>query len=200
MNEGYVNDDKKVLYYTGLSTWGLLMTLFMYIKPYLHSTGKSSLSPLQQILIILNSTISHIFTHVINVSFVKLKSLIRWSNKDALLKTMSMVFHKNFPRCVVIIDCFEILLDRPTNLLARAQTYSSYKPAILCEVFNWKSFLKAEPSDKYLTENSTYLNNLILGDIILADRGLQIKNSVGILVLPIRNSSLLKEQETAKCH
>ena len=36
MNEGYFKDDgKKVLYYTGLSTRGLLVTLFMYIKPYL---------------------------------------------------------------------------------------------------------------------------------------------------------------------
>ena len=50
MNEEYFKDDnKKVLYYTGLSTWGLLMTLFMYIKPYLNSTGKSSLSPFQQL-------------------------------------------------------------------------------------------------------------------------------------------------------
>ena len=40
------------------------------------------------------------------------------------------------PRCffyafghktTVIIDCFEILIDRPSNLLARAQTFSSYK-------------------------------------------------------------------------
>ena len=38
MNEGYFeDDDKKVLYYTGLSTWGLLMTLFVYLKPSLHS-------------------------------------------------------------------------------------------------------------------------------------------------------------------
>ena len=48
MNEEYFKDDnKKVLYYMGLSTWGLLMTLFMYIKPYLNSTGKLSLSSFQ---------------------------------------------------------------------------------------------------------------------------------------------------------
>ena len=27
----------------------------------------------------------------------------------------------------VIIDCFEVFIDRPTNLLARAQTLSIYK-------------------------------------------------------------------------
>ena len=49
------------------------------------------------------------------------------AERDVLCKTMSMDFRKYSPNCVVIIDCFEILLDHPTNLLARAQTYSSYK-------------------------------------------------------------------------
>ena len=34
---------------------------------------------------------------------------------------MPMVFRKHYPQCVVIIDCFEIFLDRPANLLARAR-------------------------------------------------------------------------------
>ena len=140
------NNDKKVLYYTGLSTWSLLMTLFMFIKPHLHTTGKSSLSPFQQLMMTLmrlrlnlttkdlgyrfnvhNSTISRIFNRVINIMSVRLSKLIRWPDRDALLKTMPITFRKHYPRCIVIIDCFEIFLDRPTNLLARAQTYSSYK-------------------------------------------------------------------------
>ena len=40
---------------------------------------------------------------------------------------MPMDFRKHCPKCVVIIDCFENFLERPTNLLARAQTYLSYK-------------------------------------------------------------------------
>ena len=38
-----------------------------------------------------------------------------------------MDFRKNCPRCVAIIDCFEIFIARPSDLIARAQTYSSYK-------------------------------------------------------------------------
>ena len=30
-------------------------------------------------------------------------------------------------RVTVIIDCFEVFIERPSNLLARAQTYSNYK-------------------------------------------------------------------------
>ena len=144
--EYFKYDDKKVLYYTGLSTWSLLMKLFVYVKRYLTSHSNMSLSPFQQLVMTLirlrlnlssqdlgyrfkvhNSTVSCIFTRVISMLFVKLKPLIKWPERDALMKTMPMVFRKHFPRCVIIIDCFEIFLDRPTNLLARAQTYSSYK-------------------------------------------------------------------------
>ena len=30
-------------------------------------------------------------------------------------------------KATIIIDCFEIFIERPSNLLARAQTFSNYK-------------------------------------------------------------------------
>ena len=72
------------------------------------------------------STICRTFLYVIDVLYWKLKPLIIWPDRDALIKTMPMDFRKHFPNCVAIIDCFEILFERPTNL-ARAQTFSSYK-------------------------------------------------------------------------
>jgi len=30
-------------------------------------------------------------------------------------------------KVIVAIDCFEIFIERPTNLLARTQTFSNYK-------------------------------------------------------------------------
>ncbi len=136
-NESYFrDDDKKVLYYTGLSTWELLHKLFIYVKPYLKL--RSILSPFQQLIVTLirmrlnlsgqdlgyrfkvnSSTISRIFLHVLEVLYIKLKPLIIWPDRDSLKKTMPMVFRKHYPNCIVIIDCFEIFLDRPTNLLAR---------------------------------------------------------------------------------
>ena len=73
------------------------------------------------------TTISRTFLQVIEVLYIKLKPLIIFPDRDSLIKTMTMDFTKHFPKCVVVIDCFEIFLERPTNLLARAQTYSSYK-------------------------------------------------------------------------
>ena len=92
--------------------------------------------------------------------------------------------------CVAIIDCFEIFIDRPSDLLAQAQTYSSYKH------HNTVKFLIAitpqgsvsyisdgwggRVSDKHITDNSTLLHNLLPGDTILADRGFDIKDSLGL--------------------
>lgn len=208
MNEAsFKGNDQKVLFYTGLSTWSLFMTLFTYIKPYLHVGGNSTLSPFQQLLITLirlrlnlqiqdlgyrfnihNSTVSRAFLRVIDVLHMK---LIRWPDRDALKKTMPMTFRKHFPTCVVIIDCFEIFLDRPTNLLARAQTYSSYKHHNTVKYLigitpqGTVSFISngwgGRTSDKYITEHSTLYNNLLPGDTILADRGFDIKESVALL-------------------
>ena len=207
LNEKYFrDDDKKVLYYTGLSTWELLHKLFTYVKPSLK--GHSILSPFQQLILTLmrlrlnlsgqdlgyrfkvnSSTISRTFLHVIEVLYTKLKPLIIWPDRDNLKKTMPMVFRKHSPNCIVIIDCFEIFLDRPTNLLARAQTYSSYKHHNTIKYLigitpqGTVSYISdgwgGRTSDKYLTEHCSLLNNLIPGDTILADRGFDISNSVG---------------------
>ena len=103
---------------------------------------------------------------------------------------MPMDFRKHCPTCTVIIDCFEIFVERPSNLLARAQTYSSYKhrntakyligitpQGTVCFISNgWGG----RASDKHLTENCGLLDHLVSGNTILADRGFDISDSVGI--------------------
>ena len=209
MRTTFKDDDKKVLYYTGLTSWNLLMKVFFYLNSYLTSSNKTSLSPFQQVVMTLmrlrlnlpnqdlgyrfkvhNSTVSRTFTRVISMMYVKLKPLIIWPERDALLKTMPMVFRKHFPRCVVIIDCFEIFLNRPTNLLARAQTFSSYKHHNTVKYLigvtpqGTVSFISngwgGRTSDKFITEHCDLLDHLIPGDTVLADRGFDIRDSVGM--------------------
>ncbi len=39
---------------------------------------------------------------------------------------MPMDFRKHCPNCAVIIDCFEVFLEKPSHLLTKAQSYSVY--------------------------------------------------------------------------
>ena len=72
------------------------------------------------------STISRYFQKLIDVLFERLKLLVKWPEHEQLYKTMPKEF-KNFSKCIVIIDCFEVFMERPKGLMARAQTWSNYK-------------------------------------------------------------------------
>ena len=100
--DNFRNNDTKVLYYTGLCKWELFVALFEYVKPYLQTTGKSSLSSFQQLLLTLMrlrnnlsfpdlgyrfeihpTTVSRIFNRVLDLLFIKLKPLIKWPGRAA---------------------------------------------------------------------------------------------------------------------
>ena len=113
-----------------------------------------------------------------------------------------MDFRKHCPNCTVIIDCFEIFVDRPSALLARAQTYSSYmhhytvKYLIEITPNGIVSFISKgwgeRVSDKYLTDSCGILNNLLPGDTMLADRGFDIKESVGLYCATVKLPAFTK--------
>ena len=85
-------------------------------------------------------------------------------------------------KVAVIIDCFEIFINQPANLMARAQTWSNYKhhntlkillgttpQGVVCFVSEpWGGRV----SDKLLTEKSKFCQRLLPGNIVLADRAL----------------------------
>ena len=105
--------------------------------------------------------------------YVHLKFLAR--KGSFAKKTLPMDFRKNCPNCVVIIDCFEVFIDRLSDLLARAQTYPSYKHHNTVKILigitpqDSVSFISdgwgGRVSDKHITENSNLLNNIIYLEI-----------------------------------
>ena len=72
-------------------------------------------------------------------------------------------------KTTIIIDCFEVFIERPSNLLARSQTFSNYKHHNTVKVLIgitpqgsicFTSKASGRTSDKYLTEKCGLLNYL----------------------------------------
>lgn len=88
--------------------------------------------------------------------------------------------------------------EKPSNLLARAQTFSSYKHHNTIKILvgitpqETISFVSEAwggcVSDKYLTENCGFLEKLTPGDMVMADKVFTITESVELkhakLVIP----------------
>ena len=201
------NDDKKVKFYTGLPSFDTLNVLFNRIMPFV--TRKSQLlTPFQECIMTLMklklnmpfedlsyrfnvslSTVSRIFQAWMIVMDVRLRPLIKWPDREDLWRTMPQCFQNSFgKKTTVIIDCFEVFIDRPSNLLARAQTFSSYKHHNTVKVLigitpqGTISFVSkawgGRTSDKFLTDNCGILGKILPGDLVLADRGFTIQETL----------------------
>ena len=141
-----MQNDEKVRFYTGLAEARTLQILFEHVSPYVLRKSQS-LTKFQELVMLLIkvrlnvpfqdlayrfgvsvSTVSRTFSTWIGVMDSRLTRLIYWPERQELWNTMPKCFQFSFGnRTTVIIDCFEVFIERPTNLLARAQTFSSYK-------------------------------------------------------------------------
>lgn len=128
---------------------------------------------------------------VIHVLYIRLSPLVFWPVREQLRLTMPMEFRKHFgTKLSVIIDCFEIFTERPSNVLAKAQSWSQYKHNTVKFLIGITpqgslSFISnawgGRSSDKFITENSGFLSKLLPGDIVLADRGFDVAESIGLV-------------------
>uniref|UniRef100_A0A3Q2X6M0 Transposase Helix-turn-helix domain-containing protein n=1 Tax=Haplochromis burtoni TaxID=8153 RepID=A0A3Q2X6M0_HAPBU len=129
LNKHFLKDDtEKVRYYTGLHCYAVLMSLFNTVKDFLPISKK--LTGFLMLLITLmrlrldlpvqhlchlfdvsHKTLSSVFADTIDVLYARLGALVHWPERHL----------------AIIVDCFEIRTERPSNLKARAQTYSHYK-------------------------------------------------------------------------
>ena len=132
------------------------------------------------------STAGRIFSDTLDVMFIRLKKIVYWPERDDLQATMPMCFQNKYRKSIAtIIDCFELFIERPSSLTARALTWSTYKHKILIAITPQGSisFISkgwgGRTTDKHITENSGFLRKLCHGDTIMADRGFNIGDVIG---------------------
>ena len=142
----FLSDDY-VKFYTGLPNITILKAVFDHVLPAVSLSDSSKLMPFLEYIAVLmklrlNSnhqdlayqlgvsmaTISRIVQKWVKAMDVRLGPLILWPERDVLQKTMPACFQESFwEKVAVILDCFEIFIEKPSNLFARACTWSSYK-------------------------------------------------------------------------
>ena len=66
-------------------------------------------------------TISRHFHSTVKIIYLKAKPLNAWPNLEVLRLTTPTTLTKFFFKCAVAIDCTEIFVECPSDLLARAQ-------------------------------------------------------------------------------
>ena len=207
-SEETLNSDEKVLFYTGLPNFKVLKAIYDHVVSTLPVDGYCSLTLFQQFMCTIlklrlndpiqhlafqfnvsKATVSRILLKWLTQMDIMLQDLIIWPDRDSLRKTMPQCFQESFGKTVaVIIDCFEVFIERPSNLRARASTWSNYKHRNTAKLLigiipqGTVAFISeswgGRVSDKHLTEHCGILKKLLPGDVVLADRGFDIADSV----------------------
>ncbi|KAL7298197.1 hypothetical protein TKK_0009192 [Trichogramma kaykai] len=202
--DSFMGNDSRTLYYTGLPNTETLFIIHETVHSYLEPIkNKCALSTFQQLILTLiklrlNSpftdlaerfnislpTASRTFRKTINILFICFSKLIVWPEREIL----NLQQFKSFKRITVIIDCFEIFIEGSEDLLANAESWSQYKHHKTIKVLigitalGGISFISkawgGRTSDKHIVENSGFLKHLLPGDVVLADRGFLVQESL----------------------
>ena len=220
--DSFKDDDAKVTFFTGLHNFAILMHVFNFLTDTVTHSPNCLLTLFQEFVLFvmhlrLNvsfqylayrfgvspSTVARIFTKWVDLAYLRLKNCIRWPAREELRFAMPPSFRRNFgDRVSVILDCFEIKMNTPSSLLAKAATWSYYKNNNTIKFLigispnGSISFISrgwgGRVSDKTITENCSILENLLPGDIVLADRGFGIEDSVGLYCASLARPAFTK--------
>ena len=137
----FKNKDENVIYYTGLSSFQILMKLYEFVEGDIKNI--ISLTKFEQFILCLlrlrlgtslldianrfqvsKSTAGRIFSDTLDVMFIRLKKIVYWPERDDLQATMPMCFQNKYRKSITaIIDCFELFIE--SSLTARALTWST---------------------------------------------------------------------------
>ncbi|XP_072143059.1 uncharacterized protein [Dermacentor andersoni] len=196
-----------VVFYTGLPNYAVLEAVYILVQPHISShlvlvnfialasvtliEAYNNSAVLSYRFGIHQSTVTRTVERWLDAAYITLSSLIKWPGREDLQRTMTMAFQETFGKKVaVILDCFEVFVDRPSAMEPRSLTWSTYKHANTMKYLigiapqgvityisrGWGG----HTNDKMLAESCGILSNLLPSDSVLADRGFFISDAVGM--------------------
>jgi len=110
-----------------------------------------------------------------------LKQFVYWPTKEFIRARVPLAFRKRYSDVESIIDAFEIQIEKPSNVMWQAQTWSNYKH---CNTFKYLISITPDGlinfiskgfggriADDDLTVSSGFIAQLKKGALVMADRG-----------------------------
>lgn len=125
----------------------MVLSVFNTLKDHAAHTSPNPLSQFEEIMLffirmrlgspmqdlacrfdVSQSSASRIYEKWLDVFYEWLGSPVHSSEKEEVMKTMPVAFAENYDLKVrVILDCFEVFIQRPSSLITRSETWSHYK-------------------------------------------------------------------------
>ncbi|XP_053183953.1 uncharacterized protein LOC128367339 [Scomber japonicus] len=114
------------------------------------------------------------------------KDLVLWLPRETIKATLPKAVKEHFTNTTCVIDCTETVLQKAKNLDSRSESYSHYyasntvKYLVAVSPSGIIMFISdaygGKCSDRYITQNSGFLDYLRAGDEVMGDRGFTVRD------------------------
>lgn len=225
-----IKSDRELSTVTGIPNFEIFHVIVSNVKKLYNNNAKSKLSVEEKVMLTfikLKQNISfaflatlfncysvktcrRIFVNMISVLRACFDDCIHWPSKQEILRNIPNCFLP-FPDIRIILDCTEILLQKPKSVCCQAITYSNYKSNYTLKYMTGItpagtiSFVSrcygGRFSDKAIFEQSNLFSLLEKSDRIMIDRGFFIEeqckeHDIQIVRPPfLKNRSQLSAEE-----
>ena len=144
--DSVVKDHQLLTYYTGFDNSEMLNAFLNFINPENKISFSRKLSASDQIFLVpsklrqgfdnidlsfrFNISSKHaskIFVNWINIIYFRLGSLNLFPSRDIILDNSPQSFKEKYPKTFMILDCTELKIEFPSDLVLQSQSYSTYK-------------------------------------------------------------------------
>ncbi|XP_026285706.2 uncharacterized protein LOC113211529 [Frankliniella occidentalis] len=218
------SSDEKLFSTTGLPSVEFLDTVVIYFdkiapenprKPFHLSSRDRILLCMMKIKLALHfstlgvffeksvQNVCNYFYDTVKVLAQLFKCFVKWQSKDIILNNMPKCF-SYFTNTRVVLDCFELYVEKPKCVRCRVRLYSQYKKnytvKVLLGVSPGGAITKVSKayggraSDKFITSDSGLYELCEFGDAIMVDKGFAIEDECQKYLLTMIRPPFLRQK------